>query len=47
MDGDNLENAPRLDADLFYMDKIDAFFKTIRIRVDGALVTAIKNKLID
>ena len=35
MDEDNFENAPRVDADLFYTDKKDAFYKNIRIRVDG------------
>ena len=36
VDGDNFENAPRVDADLFYTDKKRCVFKNIRMRVDGA-----------
>ena len=38
VDGDIFENAPRVDADIFYTDKERCVFKNIRIRVDGALV---------
>ena len=37
MGGDLFENAPRVDADIFYTHKKDAFSK-IWIRVDEALV---------
>ena len=37
VDGDIFENAPRVDADIFYMDKKRCVFKNIRIRVDKAL----------
>ena len=38
MDGDIFENAPRVDADIFYADKKRCVFRNIRIRVDEALV---------
>ena len=38
VDGDLLENAPRVEADIFYTDKKRCIFKNIRIRVDGAPV---------
>ena len=34
VDGDIFENAPRVDADIFYTDKITCVFKNIRIHVD-------------
>ena len=37
VDGDIFENAPRVDADIFYTDKKRCVFKNIRIRVDEAL----------
>ena len=36
MDGNILENAPRVDADIFITDKKRCIFKNIRIRVDDA-----------
>ena len=36
VDGDIFQNAPHMDADIFYTDKKRCFFKNIRIRVDGA-----------
>ena len=38
VDGDIFENAPLIDADIFYTDKKRCVFKNIPIRVDGALV---------
>ena len=37
------ENAPRVDADIFYTDEKRCVFKNIRIRVDEALATLKKN----
>ena len=37
MDGDIFENAPRVDADIFYTDEKRCVFINIRIRVDGTL----------
>ena len=36
-DWDIFENAPRVNADLFHMDKKDVFSKKIRIHLDKAL----------
>ena len=41
VDGDNFENAPRVDADLFYTDKKDAFSK-----ISGYVWTGPKSPLI-
>ena len=38
MDGDIFQNAPRVDADIFYTDKKRCVFIDIRIRVDGATI---------
>ena len=38
VDGDIFENAPRVDAAIFYTDKKRCVYINIRIRVDGALV---------
>ena len=37
VDEDIFENAPRVDADIFYTDKKRCVFKNIWIRVDEAL----------
>ena len=39
VDGDIFENAPHVDADIFYTDKNRCVFKNIRIRVDEAVVS--------
>ena len=39
VDGDIFENAPRVDAYIFYMDKKRCVFKNMRIRVDKASIT--------
>ena len=36
VDVDIFENAPRVDADIFYTDKRRCVFENIRIRVDAA-----------
>ena len=36
VDGDIFENAPRVDADIFYTDQKRCVFINIQIRVDGA-----------
>ena len=36
VDGDIFENAPRVDADIFYTDRKRCVFTDIRIRVDEA-----------
>ena len=39
VDRDIFENAPHVDADIFYTDKKRCVFKNIRIRVDEALIS--------
>ena len=42
VDGDIFENAPRVDADIFYTDKKRCVFKNIRICVDEASNFAVR-----